>query len=114
MSAAILDRARAFEMIASHLPEKTRTDIAEAIGAKLLAEVGPAPKPNAASTPTAEPVPERAPDEHDAVVAFLTSHGWSGVELVRASVRMAAFLKQHKELTPEAGMRVWLHQEETR
>lgn len=109
MSAAILDRARAFEMIAAHLSETRRAEIAEAIASKLLAEVGGA-KPAAS---TAEPPRAQAPrderrTEHDELAEFLAAHGYGGAELVHAAGRLTSFLTKHPELTREAGMRVWL------
>lgn len=111
MSAAILDRARAFEMIANHLPEQRRTEVAEAIAAKLLAEVGGKPTPPAASAPAPVAQPLVDLSEHTEVASFLADHGYQGAALVHATGRLTTFMSKHKELTREAGMRVWLSQE---
>jgi hypothetical protein len=112
MSAAILDRARAFEMIAAHLPEQKRAEIAAALGDKLLAEIGGAkPKPPAVSAPRPEPVPTLDLSEHTEVASFLVDHGYQGAALVQATGRLTTFLTKHKELTRTAGMHVWLRDE---
>lgn len=111
MSAAILDRARAFDLIAQYLPEEKRGEIAEAIAAKLLVEVGVKPTPPAASAPRPEPVPVVDLSEHTEAASFLVDHGYQGAALVQATGRLTTFLAKHKELTREAGMRVWLRTE---
>ncbi len=112
MSAAILDRARAFDLIAQHLPKEKREEVAEAIAAKLLAEVGGKPTPPpAASAPRPETASVVDLSEHTEAASFLVDHGFQGAALVQATGRLTTFLAKHKELTREAGMRVWLRQE---
>lgn len=110
MSSPILDRARAFEMIAPHLTAERRSEIAEAIGGKLLDEIGR--KRPAAPVPEAEaPTLPIDLSPHTEVASFLVDHGYTGAELVKATGRLTTFLNQHSNLTREAGMRVWLRQE---
>lgn len=115
MSAAILDRARAFEMIAQHLPDAKRKEIAEAIADKLLAEVGGGkPKPPAA--PLADYIAdERAVlierDEHDQTAAFLAARGLTGAEQVQAAGRAADYIAKHPNLTRVAALQLWWRSE---
>ena len=112
MSAAILERARAFAMIAAYLPEERRAEIAEVIADKILAEVGGKPKPPAVSAPVPEPAPLVDLSEHTEVASFLVDHGYTGAGLVKAAGRLTTFIVQHKELTREGAMRVWLSREQ--
>lgn len=111
MSAAILDRARAFEMIAPHLSDEKRSEIAEAIAAKLLVEVGGGkPKTPAAPTSTiTESVPEALVerDEHDRTAEFLAARGLTGAEQVRAAGRATEYIAQHPNLTQVAALQLW-------
>ncbi len=110
MSAAILDRARAFDMIAVHLSEEKRAEIAEAIADKLLVEVGGKSKPPAASGPaphTAEVIDLTERDEHDQVAAFLAARGLTGAEQVKAAGRVAEYIGRHPNLTRVAAMQLW-------
>lgn len=110
MSAAILDRARAFEMIAPFLSDTMRDEIAEAIGEKLRAEVGGVkPKPTAAVLEPVEPLVDLS--EHTETASFLVDHGYTGAGLVQATGRLTSFLTSHPNLTREAGMQVWLKQD---
>jgi len=112
VSAAILDRARAFEMIAQHLPEQKRSEIAEAIADKLLAELGSKPKPPAA--PAAKPEPAEVVDisEHTVIASFLADHGYERKALVDATLTLARWLTANEgRFTREAGMRIWLDQQ---
>lgn len=114
MSAAILDRARAFEMIAQHLSETKRTEIAEALGEKLLAEIGGVPKPSSppAARPAEQPEPPVDPSESTAVASFLADHGYERRALVDATVKLTRWLAENEgRYTREAGMRVWLSQQ---
>ena len=111
MTAAILDRARAFDMLAPHLTDAKRSEIAEALGSRLLAEI----TPTNGSVPTPrepvshDPDPERL--KFDETAQFLADHGYSSGDQVRAAGRLEDFLKAHPTLTREAGMRVWLGRE---
>lgn len=109
MSAAILDRARAFEMIAAHLSEEKRTEIADAIGARLLAEIQPTgAKPKQPTT--AAPVKETAEElKWKHATDFLKGKGYADADLARAAGRLAAWLKSdvYPHLTLDARMQTW-------
>lgn len=107
MSAAILDRARAFEMIAPHLAAEKRTEIADALGDKLLAEIGGA-KPKPPATPAAHPQAVDIPKDFD-VTSFLVEKGIEGADLVRKTAQVVEWLKSDKyaHLTRDARIQTW-------
>lgn len=113
MSASILDRARAFSLIADKLSEEKQTEIAELLAEKLIADTGgprrPGPSAPVAALPAAPAVVDTS--EHAEAAEFLVSHGYQGAELAKAAGRLAEWLKHHPNLTREAGMRVWLGEE---
>lgn len=111
MSAAILERARAFDMLAPHLTKQKRAEIAEALGEKLLAEIAPAGKVHGAPLEQHVHVPDPERLKYDETAQFLADHGYSSGDQVRAAGRLEDFLKAHPTLTREAGMRVWLGRE---
>lgn len=109
MSTAILDRARAFDIIAPHLTGEKRTELATAIAGKLLAEFGkpPAPPAMTAPAPTLEVIDLAERDEHDQVAAFLAARGLTGAAQVKAAGRVAEFIAAHPNLTRVAAMQLW-------
>ncbi len=112
MSAAILDRARAFEMIAQHLDETKRSEIANAIGDKLLTEVQSGRRDSGATGQPRGPVvlPPSAEDERMVeAVKFLEEKGYSEGDLVRAAGRLATWLKSdaYKTLPHVARLQTW-------
>lgn len=113
MSASVLDRARAFALIADKLSETKQQEVAELLAEKLIADAGGPrrpgpPAPVAAPSPVVEVIDM---SEHAEAAEFLVTHGYQGAELVKAAGRLADFLKRHQNLTREAGMRVWLGEE---
>ncbi|MEV4737141.1 MULTISPECIES: hypothetical protein [unclassified Microbacterium] len=113
MSASILDRTRAFALIADKLSEAKQTEIAELLADKLIADAGgprkPGPSAPVAALPSAVEVVDTS--EHAEAAEFLVTHGYQGAELAKAAGRLAEWLKHHPNLTREAGMRVWLGEE---
>ncbi|WP_336647566.1 hypothetical protein [Microbacterium sp. MMO-10] len=106
MSAAILDRARAFDMIAPHLSEEKRAEIASALGDKLLSEIGGPQKPPAA--PAAHPNVVDIPKDFD-VTTFLVGKGLKDADLVRKTAQAVEWLKSDKcaHLTRDARIQTW-------
>lgn len=109
MSAAILDRARAFDILSPLLTEVQRSEIAKALGDRLLAEIKPAPSSPPRTPAETLPDPERL--KFDGTAQWLSEHGFSSADLVKAAGRLEEFLKKHPTLTREAGQRVWLTRE---
>lgn len=114
MSAAILDRARAFEMIAQHLDETKRAEIANAIGDKLLAEIKPSSGGGShARPPHAEESARQAPSPEEEriaeAVAFLELKGYTKGDLVRAAGRLCDWMKTdaYKTLPHDARLQTW-------
>lgn len=111
MSAAILDKARAFDLIARHLTETKRAEIAEALGERLLAEVKPSKSSGSARAPR-EPAaiePSEEDKKMQEVVEFLLEKGCREGELVRATTRLADWLKSPAfgHLPRAARMQTW-------
>lgn len=110
MSAAIVERARAFSMIAEHLPAEKRAEVAEALAEKLLAEVKP--KRDAASQAGASVAVE---DElvdlsgHTETASFLVDKGLTGRALVAAHDRLFAWLASDEfgHLPRDSRMQAW-------
>ncbi|WP_336632623.1 MULTISPECIES: hypothetical protein [unclassified Microbacterium] len=94
MSARVIDDARAFEIIAPHLDEARRQEIAEAIALRLAPSAGKRSSVPSTSTEPAER-PEYAIAESDPAVAYLRSLGFAEGELVRAAGRLAAAVRAH-------------------
>ncbi|WP_433584598.1 hypothetical protein [Microbacterium hydrocarbonoxydans] len=113
MSASILDRARAFALIADKLSAERQTEIADLLADKLIADAGGprSPRPSAPAAALPPVVESVDTSEHAEAADFLVAHGYQGAELVRAAGRLAEWLKHHPTLTREAGMRVWLGEE---
>lgn len=106
MSARVVEAARAFATIAEHLPEEKRTALAEKIAELIDSSITPARA--AAPTPPREVLPDPTHAVYDQTAKFLADHGFSSADLVRAAGQLEEFLKQHSNLTREAGMHVWL------
>lgn len=108
MSTPILDRARAFDLIAQHLPDEKRTEIATALGDKLLEEVKPSPRREApgGSPEPADPVDLSA---HTDTALFLVDKGLTGSALVKATGALTSFLagSEFAHLTRDARMQTW-------
>lgn len=112
MSAAILERARAFEMIAAFLSEERRAEIAEAIAEKILAEVKPrATWQNDPPAVLVEPAPNVDLSEATEIASFLADHGFERKALVDATLQLKKWLAANEgRFTRAAGMRIWLDQ----
>lgn len=89
MSAAILDRARAFALTAEFMTEEKRREVADAIGDKLLAEAGGAKQPP--SRPAAHSQAVEIPKDFD-VTTFLVDKGVEGADLVRKTAEIVTWL----------------------
>jgi hypothetical protein len=105
----LIERVKAFDILAPHLTNVKREELAAALAAKLLAEVGHPPAPPA-MTQRPEPLvlvdlPER--DEHDQTAAFLAARGLTGAEQVQAAGRASEFIKRHPTLTRVAALQLW-------
>lgn len=109
MSAAILDRARAFALIAEYLTEDQRSEIAEALKAKLVAELGGVTvKPKSNGTLPEPPAP-RVPDVHDETAEFLAAKGLTGAALAKGVGELTTWLAGDRfaSLSREARMQSW-------
>lgn len=96
MTSRLLDEARAFEIIAPHLGEERRKEIAEALATRMTQ----APSTPARSHAAAQQVPAHV--EHDLaaadpVVKFLKSLGFAEGELTRAAGRLWSAVRADRE-----------------
>lgn len=109
MSAAILDRARAFALIAEHLTDEQRVEIAEALKTKLVAELGGTTAKPEGNLPQPEQPTPRAPDVHDETAAFLAGKGLTGAALAKAAGELTTWLAGDRfhSLSREARMQSW-------
>lgn len=104
MSAAILDRARAFALIADHLTDERRAAVAEELAASIVG--GRASSPEGAKP---EPPAPRAPDVHDETAEFLAAKGLTGAALAKAVGELTTWLAGDRfaSLSREARMQSW-------
>lgn len=106
MNAPMLDRARAFDLLAPHLTEDKRIEVATKLADRIVTElppVGRKPEP-----PSGEQldIPDTSPSRE--VAEFLTKNGLTGMVLVQETVRLNAFLAAHPESNRLEMMRSFL------
>lgn len=106
---SVLDKARAFAVIAEHLSPEKRKKTAKHIANQIL---GTTEKPRPAGPHVAAPVQPLHPpvdlSEHTETASFLVDHGYAGAQLAVATGQLTTYLAKHPSLTKEAAMRVWL------
>jgi len=109
---SFLDKARAFGMIAEHLPPKKRKKTAKHIANLIVGKVG-RPRPTAPQAAGGAQPPREVVDlsEHTETASFLVDHGYTGAKLAIATGQLSTYLAKHSNLTKEAAMRVWLSEQ---
>ncbi|MDR6867871.1 hypothetical protein J2Y69_002479 [Microbacterium resistens] len=108
MSASLVERARAFAVIADYLPNAKQREIAEALGERILSELKPpSGAPSGAGLFADPPVVDLSP--HTEVASFLVDKGLQGAELVKATGKLTSFLAgpDFAHLTKQARMQTW-------
>lgn len=109
MMTTVYDKARAFSMIAEHLPPERRKKVAKHL-ANLIVGKPDGPRPSAPRAGGGYHPPREVVDlsEHTETASFLVDHGYEGAKLARATGELTTYLAKHPNLTKHAAMRVWL------
>lgn len=105
MNAPMLDRARAFDLIAPHLTEERRAEVAALLADRIVTELPPVSRPQPARAEQLE-MPDTSPSRE--VAEFLAKNGLTGTVLVQETVRLNAFLAAHPESNRLEMMRSFL------